>query len=60
MFKCKGSMTKFFFQGMADRIIGMRTALRENLEKKGSPLSWEHITNQVLKSMTSVAFYTSI
>lgn len=33
---------------MADRIIGMRTALRENLEKLGSPLSWEHITNQVL------------
>lgn len=32
---------------MADRIIGMRTALRENLEKLGSPLSWEHITNQV-------------
>ena len=34
-------------QGMADRIIGMRSALRENLEKLGSPLSWEHITNQV-------------
>ncbi|KAF4399940.1 hypothetical protein G4B88_021154 [Cannabis sativa] len=33
--------------GMADRIIGMRTALRENLEKLGSPLSWEHITNQI-------------
>lgn len=32
---------------MADRIIGMRTALRENIEKLGSPLSWEHITNQV-------------
>lgn len=32
---------------MADRIIGMRTALRENLEKLGSPLSWEHITKQV-------------
>ncbi|RVW20246.1 Aspartate aminotransferase, mitochondrial [Vitis vinifera] len=32
---------------MADRIIGMRTALRENLEKLGSPLSWEHITNQI-------------
>ena len=32
---------------MADRIIGMRTALKENLEKLGSPLSWEHITNQV-------------
>ncbi|KAK9088796.1 hypothetical protein Scep_027878 [Stephania cephalantha] len=34
-------------EGMADRIIGMRTALRENLEKLGSPLSWEHITNQI-------------
>jgi aspartate/tyrosine/aromatic aminotransferase len=34
-------------QGMADRIIGMRKALKENLEKLGSPLSWEHITNQV-------------
>ncbi|KAI3844262.1 hypothetical protein MKW92_001043 [Papaver armeniacum] len=34
-------------KGMADRIIGMRTALRENLEKLGSPLSWEHITNQI-------------
>ncbi|KAK4369025.1 hypothetical protein RND71_012817 [Anisodus tanguticus] len=33
--------------GMADRIIGMRTSLRENLEKLGSPLSWEHITNQI-------------
>ncbi|CAO2813268.1 unnamed protein product [Amaranthus hypochondriacus] len=32
---------------MADRIIGMRTALRENLEKLGSPLSWEHITKQI-------------
>ncbi|KAJ8567984.1 hypothetical protein K7X08_020706 [Anisodus acutangulus] len=34
-------------EGMADRIIGMRTSLRENLEKLGSPLSWEHITNQI-------------
>lgn len=32
---------------MADRIIGMRSALRENLEKLGSSLSWEHITKQV-------------
>lgn len=36
-----------FLQVMADRIIGMRTALRENIEKLGSPLPWEHITNQV-------------
>ncbi|EEC80783.1 hypothetical protein OsI_23308 [Oryza sativa Indica Group] len=34
-------------KGMADRIIGMRTALKENLEKLGSPMSWEHITNQI-------------
>ncbi|KAL6629390.1 hypothetical protein ACP70R_029155 [Stipagrostis hirtigluma subsp. patula] len=32
---------------MADRIIGMRKALRENLEMLGSPLSWEHVTNQI-------------
>ncbi|KAK6117825.1 hypothetical protein DH2020_048452 [Rehmannia glutinosa] len=34
-------------KGMADRIIGMRTTLRDNLEKLGSPLSWEHITKQI-------------
>nr|GMC76834.1 aspartate aminotransferase, mitochondrial [Ipomoea batatas] len=34
-------------KGMADRIIGMRTALRENLENLGSSLSWEHITDQI-------------
>jgi aspartate aminotransferase len=34
-------------KGMADRIIGMRKALRENLESLGSPLSWEHVTNQI-------------
>ncbi|XP_057450909.1 aspartate aminotransferase, mitochondrial [Lotus japonicus] len=32
---------------MADRIIGMRTTLRDNLEKLGSPLPWQHITNQI-------------
>ncbi|KAG8662631.1 aspartate aminotransferase, mitochondrial isoform X2 [Manihot esculenta] len=32
---------------MADRIISMRTALRENLEKLGSPLSWKHVTKQI-------------
>ncbi|MCO5577476.1 hypothetical protein L7F22_031309 [Adiantum nelumboides] len=32
---------------MADRIIGMRTALRKNLEDLGSKQSWEHITNQI-------------
>ena len=35
-------------QIMADRIIGMRTTLRESLEKLGSPLSWEHVTKQVI------------
>ena len=39
---------------MADRIIGMRTALKENLEKLGSPLSWEHITNQVKTTLNIV------
>ncbi|GJN38594.1 hypothetical protein PR202_gb27651 [Eleusine coracana subsp. coracana] len=34
-------------KGMADRIIGMRKALKENLERLGSSLSWEHITNQI-------------
>ncbi|KAJ1259490.1 hypothetical protein BS78_10G159600 [Paspalum vaginatum] len=32
---------------MADRIIGIRKALKENLERLASPLSWEHITNQI-------------
>ncbi|KAF5953569.1 hypothetical protein HYC85_006425 [Camellia sinensis] len=32
---------------MADRIIRMRAALRRSLEKLGSCLNWEHITNQV-------------
>ncbi|TKY66754.1 Aspartate aminotransferase [Spatholobus suberectus] len=32
---------------MADRIIGMRTTLRENLEKRRSTLPWQHITNQI-------------
>ncbi|XP_022870736.1 aspartate aminotransferase, mitochondrial-like [Olea europaea var. sylvestris] len=32
---------------MADRIIGMRSAFGENLEKLGSPLPWEHITKKI-------------
>lgn len=32
---------------MADRIIGMRTSLRENLEKLDSHLPWEHVTKQI-------------
>ena len=32
---------------MADRIIGMRTALREGLAREGSSHNWQHITDQV-------------
>jgi aspartate aminotransferase len=32
---------------MADCIIGMREALRGNLENLGSPLSWNHVTDQI-------------
>ncbi|PRW56337.1 aspartate mitochondrial [Chlorella sorokiniana] len=32
---------------MAERIISMRTLLRQNLEALGSPLSWNHITDQI-------------
>lgn len=34
-------------QHMADRIIGMRSALRSRLEGLGSPLSWHHMTDQI-------------
>jgi len=34
-------------KGMADRIIGMRTKLRENLTNEGSSLNWQHITDQI-------------
>lgn len=34
-------------KGMADRIISVRTQLRENLKKEGSSRNWEHITNQI-------------
>ncbi|PHH76993.1 hypothetical protein CDD80_1015 [Ophiocordyceps camponoti-rufipedis] len=34
-------------KAMADRIIKMRTLLRENLEKRGSKHDWSHITNQI-------------
>ncbi|CAG9823562.1 unnamed protein product [Phaedon cochleariae] len=34
-------------KGMADRIISVRTQLRENLKKEGSSHNWEHITNQI-------------
>jgi len=32
---------------MADRIISMRTQLRDNLKKLGSSRDWSHITNQI-------------
>ena len=34
-------------KGMADRIIKMRTLLKENLEALGSTHDWGHITSQV-------------
>lgn len=34
-------------KGMADRIIKMRTLLKENLEKLGSKQKWDHITSQI-------------
>lgn len=32
---------------MADRIISMRTSLKDNLTKLGSARNWEHITDQI-------------
>lgn len=32
---------------MADRIISMRTMLREALEGSGSTLPWKHVTEQI-------------
>lgn len=32
---------------MAERIISMRTLLRRSLEDLGSPLPWNHITEQI-------------
>ena len=32
---------------MADRIIGMRHALRDGLKKAGSQHNWDHIVNQI-------------
>ncbi|RZF35943.1 hypothetical protein LSTR_LSTR008513 [Laodelphax striatellus] len=34
-------------KGMADRIIGMRTALKDNLKNCGSQKDWSHITDQI-------------
>lgn len=32
---------------MSERIISMRTGLRERLEKLGTPGTWNHITDQI-------------
>ena len=32
---------------MADRVISMRTKLREGIEREGSTHSWRHITDQI-------------
>ncbi|OXU19532.1 hypothetical protein TSAR_004215 [Trichomalopsis sarcophagae] len=34
-------------KGMADRIISVRTTLRDNLKKNGSTRDWSHITDQI-------------
>ena len=34
-------------KGMADRIISMRTQLKDNLAKEGSIKDWSHITDQI-------------
>lgn len=34
-------------KGMADRIISVRTQLRDNLKKEGSSRNWSHITDQI-------------
>lgn len=34
-------------KGMADRIISVRTQLRDNLKKEGSSRNWQHITDQI-------------
>lgn len=34
-------------KSMADRIIGVRTKLRDNLKKNGSSRDWSHITDQI-------------
>jgi len=34
-------------KGMADRIISMRTLLKDGLEREGSSRNWQHITDQI-------------
>ena len=43
---------------MADRIIGMRTTLKDLLVKElGSKQNWDHITNQIGKPSTLTLFW---
>ncbi|GJQ70628.1 putative aspartate aminotransferase [Trypoxylus dichotomus] len=35
------------FKQMADRMKGVRAALKNNLKKEGSTKNWDHITNQI-------------
>ena len=59
---CKSSMQNYFrlflnaqnfcirlvdVKGMADRIISMRTQLKDSLAKEGSSRNWQHITDQI-------------
>lgn len=34
-------------KAMADRVISMRTQLKDNLKKEGSSRNWSHITDQI-------------
>merc|ERR1739838_530529 len=34
-------------KGMADRIISMRTLLKDGLAKEGSIKNWDHVTDQI-------------
>lgn len=47
----EGSSTDLFFltcgRRGADRIITMRTMLKDNLAKEGSIRNWDHVTNQI-------------
>ena len=43
-------------KGMADRIIRMRSLLKENLEALGSKHDWSHITSQV----RLISFHTAM
>lgn len=42
---------------MANRIKKNRAALRDSLEKLGSPFNWEHITNQVRMLIVNIQVF---